>query len=35
MISLPLMMIAAIMGFIALIGAIAGFGHRPRGAHRA
>ncbi len=35
MISLPLVMIASLMAFIALIAGVAGAGRKPRGAHRA
>jgi hypothetical protein len=35
MITLPLLMIAALAGFFGLIAAVAGTGRKARGAHRA
>ena len=35
MITLPLLMIAALLGFFGLIAGIAGTGRKTRGAHRA
>lgn len=35
MISVPLVMIASLLGFFGLIAGVAGTGRKPRGAHRA